>query len=819
VAGNAAYIGGLMNIPRFGARSALVLLTSLAAAIIESPLTLADEAQSTNPSNTPSNTELQEIIVTAQRRDENIQKVPISMTALSQGMLDDLHIENLSDIASVVPGVVLPPRPTAGAQGLNEVSIRGVVNGFNAPTTAIYIDDTPVISQLNVEVASTGSPQPEIFDLARVEVLRGPQGTLFGQGAMGGAIRYITPQPNLNDASGYAKAEFSYTQTGAPNYAIGTAYGAPIVPGTLGFRVSGWFQSDGGFIDLQDPYTGETLRHDVNKDHSYVVRPAITWAPTEGLTITPAAYISDQHSDAPSLYWQNLLPQAGTGYLTGDGYSGFQPTLEDRLEIYSLVADYAFSGVTFHSGTSYTFRHQNANDDYSYVLPLDFQLNPLDPRFQNTAYGNQNEQWVRAWQQEFRLQSNEPGARFTWLLGAYFRHDADKFQSLFSGDLTPIALAAYGQTSEEVFGPNYMFNGGSYSGYTAGTSTLQQVAGFANLTYEVFSHLKASVGVRVEHMSLYNQHQETAGPIYGSSAVDLPDTSQTPVTPRYSLSYQYTDTGMVYAAAAKGFRVGGSNNVAPINSNPTCKAGLDALGYPNGAPEAFDSDSLWSYELGAKDSLFNQRLIIQASVYYIDWSGIQQALSVPGCTGGGAFTANLGKVVSQGFDLQIAAIPVKGLTLGANVGYDHAYYPNALYGVSETPGTPPPLRNGAGDLLQLPPWTAAVNAEYAWNLKGWADAHPYARVDYRWTDAYPIGDLQVSGANDAVLLRPNEAYSLVNLRFGVRRGGSDVSAFVSNATHSDPRLGVSNSGQPQDPLFVASAIQPRTFGLTALWHF
>jgi outer membrane receptor protein involved in Fe transport len=795
----------------------VVVFAQLTATFLASPLTFAIDTQTTDP-NPANDAQLQEVVVTAQRRDENIEKVPVSMTALSQGTLDDLHIESLSDIASLVPGVVLPPRPSSGAQGLNEVSIRGVQNLFNAPTTATYIDDTPVISQLNVQSSSTGSPQPIIFDLERVEVLRGPQGTLFGQGAMGGAIRYITPQPNLYDSSGYAKAEFSYTETGSPNYAAGAAYGAPIVSGELGFRLSGWFQSEGGFIDLQDPYTGEALRHDINKDHSFVVRQAMTWAPSEGLTITPAAYISYQHSDAPNQYWRNYLPQSGVGYITGSGYSGFPQTLADRLEIFSLVADYSFGGASFHSSTSYTYRNENADDDYSTLLPVDFGLSPLDPHLQDTAYGAQNEQRVRAWQQEFRLQSNEPGARLTWLLGAYFRHDADQFSQLFPGDLTPITKACCNSTSIGLFGvPNYIYDGQSYAGYTASTSTLQQEAAFADLTYELFPHLKASAGVRVEHMSLYNQRQQLAGPIDSTTAfstVDLPDTSQTPVTPRYSLAYQYTETGMVYVAAAKGFRVGGSNNVA-INSNPTCKPGLEALGYPNGSPTTFNSDSLWSYELGAKESLFNQKLAIQASIYYIDWSGIQQTLQPPGCNG--AFTTNVGKVVSQGFDLQVAAIPVKGLTLGANVGYDHAYYPDSLYGATLSGGAPP-LRVGAGDLLSLPPWTAAANAEYAWSFRPWDGAQSYARFDYRWTDAYSAQDTRVAGANVAVLLQPNEAYSLFNLRLGVRRAGLDVSAFVSNATNSEPRLGIGNA-TIGDPRFLASAIQPRTYGLTLLSHF
>src|ERR1700734_4340024 len=160
---------------------------------------------------------LEEIIVTAQRREESLDKVPISVTAFSQKTMDDLHIENFSDLASVVPGLVLQI-PVGGLQDINDVAIRGVFSGGNAPTTQFYIDETPVAIRTLPAAGPSASPHPLIFDLVRVEVLRGPQGTLFGSSAMGGAIRYITPQPNLERASGYAKAEGSYTERGDPGY-------------------------------------------------------------------------------------------------------------------------------------------------------------------------------------------------------------------------------------------------------------------------------------------------------------------------------------------------------------------------------------------------------------------------------------------------------------------------------------------------------------------------------------------------------------------------------------------------------------------------
>jgi iron complex outermembrane receptor protein len=167
--------------------------------------------------------ELQEILVTAERHEDPLSRVPISMAAFSQKTMDNLHVQNFADLASVVPGLIVPP-PAGGNQDSTDVAIRGIFSNGNAPTTQFYIDETPIAIRVLNSAGPSGSPHPDIFDLDRVEVLRGPQGTLFGSSAMGGAIRYITPQPSLTDSSGYSKADASYTKDGAPSYEVGAAY-------------------------------------------------------------------------------------------------------------------------------------------------------------------------------------------------------------------------------------------------------------------------------------------------------------------------------------------------------------------------------------------------------------------------------------------------------------------------------------------------------------------------------------------------------------------------------------------------------------------
>src|ERR1700733_8907268 len=177
---------------------------------------------------------LQEIVVTAERREENLSRVPISITAMSQKTIDDLHLESFSDLESVVPGLVIAT-PTVFNPNNSDVAIRGIFSGGNAPTVQVYIDETPILIHALGISGISASPSPDLFDLDRVEVLRGPQGTLFGASTMAGAIRYITPQPSVTSASGYAKAEISGMEGGSDNYTVGIAYGAPIVEGLAGF--------------------------------------------------------------------------------------------------------------------------------------------------------------------------------------------------------------------------------------------------------------------------------------------------------------------------------------------------------------------------------------------------------------------------------------------------------------------------------------------------------------------------------------------------------------------------------------------------------
>ncbi len=245
-----------------------------------------------------------EVVVTATRQSSTVNKVALSITAVTQKALDQQGVKNAQDFARATPSVVFT---RASSEGNPSIAIRGIASTLGAPTTGIYLDDTPIQKRgTNGAVTGNGSPTPQIFDLDRIEVLRGPQGTLFGSGSEGGTIRFITPQPSLTRYSVYGRGEASSNLGGAPSYEFGIAAGGPIIEDKLGFRASIWNRNVGGYLDHVNIYDGATIGQDTNSGHQFVSRIALAWAPTSDLKITPAIYTSVDHIDDQDTFWQSI---------------------------------------------------------------------------------------------------------------------------------------------------------------------------------------------------------------------------------------------------------------------------------------------------------------------------------------------------------------------------------------------------------------------------------------------------------------------------------------------------------------------------------
>ena len=251
---------------------------------------------------------LEEVIVTATRREERAGDVPISMEVWSQEAITAWGAKNTADIAALTPGVQFDHYPERPFQ--TNIAMRGL-NGRDGSAIGIYIDDVPIPAP-SAWGASIWRSFPLLFDLDRVEVLRGPQGTLFGQGAMGGAVRFITQQPDLAESSGVASAEVAETERGGMSYESGAALGGPLVPGSVGARVTAWRRADGGFIDRVDPFTGATIDANANRSVSEVFRGALLFAPSDTLRIAPSlTYQSQSVHDTSSFYTVSVRPGGG----------------------------------------------------------------------------------------------------------------------------------------------------------------------------------------------------------------------------------------------------------------------------------------------------------------------------------------------------------------------------------------------------------------------------------------------------------------------------------------------------------------------------
>ena len=258
-------------------------------------------------------TSLEEIVVTATKREENLSKVPISVTAFTQADMALAGMQDVSDITAVTPGVEFDTGAITGyaAGTLTNLAIRGINSNVGYSTTGVYLDDTGIQGRVN-PFSNFGMPYPLLFDLNRVEIARGPQGTLFGAGAEGGTIRFIFNQPNLTDFSGYARAELASTEYGAPSYEAGVAAGGPLISNQLGFRASAWYRNDGGYVNEMDPFTQTVTKSNADYHESKAFRLALTGVIAEGWTVTPSIIYQDKLIHDTSQYF-NYLSNPGAG--------------------------------------------------------------------------------------------------------------------------------------------------------------------------------------------------------------------------------------------------------------------------------------------------------------------------------------------------------------------------------------------------------------------------------------------------------------------------------------------------------------------------
>lgn len=743
--------------------------------------------------------ELAEITVTATRRAENIDKVPINIAAFTPEALEKSEVKTVADLSALTPGVEFDPSAGFGPNTLTNIAIRGINSTLGQSTVGVYLDDVPIQARV-VGLSSFGNPFPLTFDVERVEVDRGPQGTLFGAGAEGGAIRFVSPPPGLRVTTGFARGEVSFTQDGAPSSEVGVAVGGPIVDGKLGYRVSAWIRKDGGYVDRVDPFTGATVDRNANWTRSYVLHGAMAFAPNEWLTITPSIFDQYIHNNDSNAYFESLS-DLGQGELI-NGRLLPQPS-NDRFYLPSLKIEVKLENFTITSVSAYFNRRGELTGDVTSYLGANLGSivpygNPMGieyPASYDDAAPLFATTHVNLLTQELRASSNSPRATFRWTVGGFFSTASQTDTARFVSPFYSVQL--FGNAPSDPLTDQSI------------TSRDRQIAVFAQVDYRLLPRLTLTAGVRVSRTrAAFSQHQ--AGPLAGTLFLDTSGAEHdTPVVPKVGLSYEINDSDLVYASVGKGYRMGGANPPIPLysSSNPGgCVLPAE--------PGPYSPDDVWSYEVGTKDRLFNARFHLDASMFYIVWNNIQQQISLNSCIN--SFTANAGRGISKGFDLATLYAPIDSLRLGLSVTYTDARLASdvTLFGS--------PIAQ-AGDALNSPltgviaPWSGTASIEY--DIPAFEHTLTLRAEDiYHSHNSWPLSSQIPSSVTYFPDLPANPATNVLNLRATVTLDSLQMSVFADNALNSHPAL-YRYQDTATSLLFTDTTFRPRTFGVAATYRF
>ncbi|MEA3003051.1 MAG: iron complex outerrane recepter protein [Sphingomonadales bacterium] len=747
-----------------------------------------------------------DIVVTATKRSEQASKVPISMVALSQRELDRQGIKTLADLAAVTPGLLFTEQNVNGAPVAN-FTIRGIESRTSAPTTSIYLDDIPLLTIAENFDLGAASATPQVFDLDHVEALRGPQGTLFGNSAEGGAVRFISAAPSLRDYQAYVRVEGAVTDHGGPSGEIGVALGGPIVPGKLGFRASASIRRDGGYVNrvrpvLGGPGNGGLIDKNANWSTTRTGRVALTLAPSPWLIVQPSFYIQSTHQNDTGRY-EMAISNRSRGNLNNAANAPLPST--DKFWVAQLKIEAKLGGATLTSITGYDKRNfAFAGDFLNYQ---DFQLlgSPYAQFPGETGVGYYSVA-QHSQTQEVRLASNDPTHRLNWVIGAYYNklHQHDNGATVHDAVRSVIDFYA----SLGFLPGQYYLN--RYNYYGDVVFDVRNLALFGNLDYKFTDTLKMSVGLR-RSKTRTKTTNDVEGAFTGHQ-FNSGTATETSTTPKVTLSWQMDRNNLFYASAGKGYRNGGVNTITSTSA-PACLAFQQANGLV--VKPTYRPDSLWSYEIGAKNAFWNGRIRTNVSAYHIDWSNIQTSAQLGPCSFAAIF--NLGGAKVNGFDLAVRAQLGRQLNLGVSVGYTKGTYNQSSSGVvskGDQIGGPGFAGNPA-----TPPFVLAIDGQYDIPISGDKTLYLWAQDVYRSRNRGPFSALNPANFisyNPGVVGDP--ATNTVNARIGLIVGRFNLSVFANNLFNAHPQLSLADS-QAGDPRFYAYTPRPRTFGLNATFRY
>jgi iron complex outermembrane recepter protein len=729
-----------------------------------------------------SSTGVQEVVVTAERRGSTVQKTPISMTAMSGEALKEQGITSVTDLMRDIPGV----SAKAGGSGQTEYTIRGLSSAAGvAPTVGFYLDDVP-LSSPTTSSGGKSPVDPDLYDLARVEVLRGPQGTLYGASSMGGTIKLVPVAPKLSEFGGSAQAIVSATQGGGPNGTVNAALNVPVTQDIAALRLvvtqkrqSGWIDrvssssmpigdADGSRGDVAGA-TPDAVHRKSNVTRLDGARASMVIQPNDRFSVTPSFLYQRTRQDAPDTY--DADPGCCRHYQPFDMAEPFT----DRFSIGSVKVEYDFDAATLTSISAYSKRRKTRVEDETEILQRYFSL----PAYDIAGGGlgpvlNTELNSTRQFTQEFRLTSSGSGP-LRWIAGAFY----SRFTSLFraTSDGSPVAAAALLGTSD-IF-------------HQSIEDTLVQKAVFGNVSYDITKDLKLTGGTRV-FRSNARDTSIASGILSDGTNHDERATSRG-TTPMLNLSYNVSPSSMVYATAAKGYREG----AAQPGVAASCAADLAALGLTE-APVRYKPDTVWSYELGSKNRFFDNTLTLNGSLYTQKWSDVQRYVVLPTC--GYLYVDNAGQAQATGFEIEAGLRVMTGLSLNMAIGHTRAVYARD------------DARSGTvrGQRLEgVAAWTGSGSIHYERPLG--------ERLRL-------VGNLGVSYTGSSTLTvsetKTLPAYTLADARIGLKADQWNLALFVDNLTNRHPTTSIVPS-LTFNPIGLdrIATVRPRTVGVDVSYDF
>jgi len=705
---------------------------------------------------------LEEVVVTAQKRSERLLEVAAPVTALTSTALERVQAVRLDDYAALAPGLNL----FGTREGDAQLVVRGITTGSsNSTTAATYIDDSPFGSSTTHALGGSLALDLDPGSLQRIEVLRGPQGTLYGASALGGVVKYVTVPPSLTEFGGRLELDGSTVDGGGQGYGVRAMINGPLIANILGFTLSAFDRRDPGYID--NPNLGQ---RNVNSTRVDGGRAALLWQPSDSFSANLSVLAQDTRGNGNSYEWlnANLTPTDG-------GLKQFffidQP-LKEQSRLYSLTLNDDLGWGALTSITSYqSEKYNELIDSTTFYSPvLQSALGIDDP---NLGTDLPDQVHLNKITQEVRIASPSTN-RLEWQSGVFFTHESSDFSQSINAfnipDRQPLSLGAeiYAGTDSE---------------------TYREEAAFGDVTYHFTSQFDVLGGLR------YSKNQQSdvfpsSGLLAGGASFVSGTSSDHSVTYLVTPKYKFDDNNMVYARVASGYRPGGPNDTLAV---------LVAAG----VPATYKPDTLTNYEIGYKASLLDHTVTLDLSAFDIEWHHIQIGETI-----GGVFTTGNGSDArSRGFEAAVTWAPVHGLNLTANLAYTDAHLTDAAPGINGV----------AGDRLpDSPKFAANLGADYDFPLTAEIGGFVGASSHYQGNRVTDFVSSSPQGYQRPVL----PAYTTVDLRSGVTRRGLEFTLYVKNVgnEHGLNYL-TSTMFDGFSPPYAASVIQPRTVGLSLSQKF